>query len=114
MENCLFCKIVRKEIPAGIEYEDDDMIAFRDINPVAPVHILFIPKKHIESLDALEEGDKELIGRIHYQISRLAKKLGLDQKGYRVVNNMGKDGGQTVFHIHFHLLGGKAFRWPPG
>lgn len=114
MENCLFCKIVRKEIPAGIEYEDDDMIAFRDINPVAPVHILFIPKKHIESLDALEEGDKELIGRIHYRISRLAKKLGLDQKGYRVVNNMGKDGGQTVFHIHFHLLGGKAFRWPPG
>lgn len=114
MENCLFCKIIAKEIPAKIEYEDEDMIAFHDINPVAPVHLLFIPKKHIESLDHIEEEDSLRMGRILFQISRVAKKLGLDKSGYRVVNNMGEDGGQTVFHIHFHLLGKRPHTWPPG
>lgn len=114
MNDCIFCKIVAKQIPAKIVYEDEDMIAFHDIAPVAPVHILFIPKKHIQSLAHTSEGDTALIGKILYRISLVARDLGLDDTGYRVVNNIGSDGGQTVFHIHFHLLGKKAFTWPPG
>jgi histidine triad (HIT) family protein len=114
MENCIFCKIVSKEIPAKVEYEDENILAFHDITPQAPIHIVFIPKKHIESLDKIIVEDIELIGSIHYQIAEVARKLGLDKTGYRVVNNMGKDGGQTVFHIHFHLLGNRPLKWPPG
>jgi histidine triad (HIT) family protein len=114
MSNCIFCKIVKKEIPAKIEYEDEDMIAFHDLSPQAPIHILIIPKKHIESLDKISESDRELFGNIIFQISRLAKKLGIHESGYRVVNNIGKDGGQTVSHIHFHLLGKRQLKWPPG
>lgn len=114
MDNCIFCKIVRKEIPAKVVYEDEDLLAFHDINPQAPIHILFIPKKHIESLDSLNDSDAELIGKIHLKIRDIARLHGLDKTGYRVVNNTGKDGGQTVFHIHFHLLGLRPLHWPPG
>ncbi|MCC5813788.1 MAG: histidine triad nucleotide-binding protein [Leptospira sp.] len=114
MNDCIFCKIANKEIPAKIEYEDDDMIAFHDLNPQAPIHLLFIPKKHIESLDKLNQEDSIVIGKIFFQISKLAQSLGLDESGYRVVNNMGADGGQTVYHIHFHLLGKRPLTWPPG
>ncbi len=114
MENCLFCKIVAKAIPAKIEYEDDEILAFHDIHPQAPVHILFIPKKHIESLAHITEDDTLLIGKIHKKIQETAKRLGLEDSGYRVINNTGRDGGQTVFHIHFHLLGKRPMKWPPG
>jgi histidine triad (HIT) family protein len=114
MNDCIFCKIANKEIPAKIEYEDEDMIAFHDLNPQAPIHLLFIPKKHIESLDKLNQEDSIVIGKIFFQISKLAQSLGLDESGYRVVNNMGADGGQTVYHIHFHLLGKRPLKWPPG
>lgn len=114
MSDCIFCKIVNKEIPAKIEYEDEDMIAFHDLNPQAPIHLLFIPKKHIESLDKLNQEDSIIIGKIFFQISKYAQSLGLDRSGYRVVNNMGNDGGQTVYHIHFHLLGKRPMKWPPG
>lgn len=114
MADCIFCKIANKEIPSEIVYEDDNIIAFKDANHQAPVHILFIPKKHIESLNDLSEEDSALIGDIFYRIKELAKDLGIAEEGYRVVNNCGKLGGQTVFHIHFHLLAGRQLTWPPG
>jgi len=114
MSDCLFCKIAGGEIPAGIVYEDDDMIAFKDISPVAPVHVLFIPKKHIESLDTLSSEDAALAGKILFKAAEYARKEGLAEDGYRVINNIGKNGGQTVFHMHFHLIGGRACTWPPG
>ncbi|WCL48117.1 histidine triad nucleotide-binding protein [Leptospira sp. GIMC2001] len=114
MDNCIFCKIINKEIPAKIEYEDDEILGFYDISPQAPVHLVFIPKKHIESIATATEEDFQIIGRLLFQIANTAKKLGLDQSGYRIVNNMGKDGGQTVFHLHFHLLGKRSLLWPPG
>lgn len=113
MDNCIFCKIINKEIPSDIVYEDDKILAFNDVNPQAPVHLLFIPKKHIKSIDQLEEKDIDLIGHIYYAISRLSEELGLE-KGYRVVVNTGQDGGQTVGHLHFHLLAGRSLQWPPG
>jgi histidine triad (HIT) family protein len=113
-ENCLFCKIIQGAIPAKKVWEDENCIAFHDINPVSPVHVLFIPKKHISSLDALQKEDASSIGNILLSISEYASKEGLSKTGYRVVNNMGSDGGQTVFHIHFHLLAGRQFNWPPG
>lgn len=112
MSECIFCKIVKGEIPSKKAYEDDRVLAFYDINPVAPVHILVIPKEHIESLAQVKNEQLELIGYLHGVISRIAKDLNLDQ-GYRVVNNCGKDGGQEVDHLHFHLLGGKKMNWPP-
>ncbi|MEM7183474.1 MAG: histidine triad nucleotide-binding protein [Spirochaetota bacterium] len=114
MSETIFSKIIRKEIPASIVYEDDKILAFEDINPVAPVHILFIPKKFLQSLDSMQEEDAALIGYIHLKISEYAREKGLDKTGYRVVNNMGEDGGQSVFHIHFHLLAGRGMKWPPG
>ncbi|SHG85672.1 histidine triad (HIT) family protein [Thermosyntropha lipolytica DSM 11003] len=114
MADCIFCKIVAKEMNSKIVYEDEKIMAIEDINPVAPVHILIIPKKHIASLDAVTDEDLELMGHIQLTASKLAKKLGLNQNGYRLVNNCGSWGGQTVFHIHYHLLGGRAFAWPPG
>ena len=107
MEDCIFCKIIKKEIPSNIVYEDDEIIAFRDINPLAPVHILVIPKKHISSLLELTEEDEKLIGRIYTVINKIAKEEGIDEKGFRVVVNCGEDGGQEVKHLHFHILGGK-------
>lgn len=113
MDNCLFCKIIQKQIPSALVYEDEICLGFKDINPVAPIHVLFIPKKHLTSL-AEAQSEKEIMGHILSVISGYAKKDGLDASGYRVVNNMGRDGGQTVFHIHFHLLAGRSFSWPPG
>ncbi|TGK00235.1 histidine triad nucleotide-binding protein [Leptospira langatensis] len=112
--NCLFCKIIKKEIPAKIEFEDENLLAFYDISPQAPTHLLVIPKKHIVSLDQAEASDKALIGEILFRVSEIAKSLGLDKEGFRVVNNSGALGGQTVFHLHFHLLGGRQMKWPPG
>ena len=114
MEDCLFCKIVKGEIPCTKVYEDDKVFSFKDIDPKAPVHILIVPKKHISSLNEITEEDSELIAYIFTVIKKLAKELGVAESGYRVVSNCGEDGGQSVFHIHFHLLGGRTLQWPPG
>ena len=107
MEDCVFCKIIRKEIPSEIVYEDDEIIAFRDIQPAAPIHILVIPKKHIPSLLELREEDKELIGNIHLCINKIAKQEGIDKNGFRIIVNCGEDAGQEVKHLHYHVLAGK-------
>ena len=107
MEDCIFCKIINKQIPSQIVYEDDEIIAFKDIQPVAPVHVLVVPKKHIPSVLELSEEDKAIIGKIYTVIQKLAVELGVDKEGFRVVTNCGENAGQTVKHIHFHLLGGK-------
>lgn len=112
--DCIFCKIANKEIPATIVYEDDYVLAFKDLNPVAPQHVLIIPKKHIASLNDLSQEDEVLMGKVILVASKLAKKLGIDDAGYRIVSNCGKNGGQTVGHIHYHLLGGRELQWPPG
>jgi histidine triad (HIT) family protein len=110
----LFGKIIRREIPANIVYEDDLCLAFTDINPQAPTHILLIPKKPIPMLaDALPE-DKELLGHLLLAVKQVAQQSGLQDNGYRVVINTGNDGGQTVFHLHLHILGGRQLQWPPG
>ena len=107
MEDCIFCKIIKREIPADIVYEDEEIIAFKDINPAAPVHILVIPKKHIPSLVELQKEDELLIGKIYTVINKVAEAHGVKEKGYRVIVNCGEDGGQEVGHLHFHLLAGK-------
>jgi histidine triad (HIT) family protein len=114
LEDCIFCKIVEKKIPTKLLLETDSLLAFADLHPKAPTHILFIPKKHIASLDSLLIEDSALIGEIFFSISKFAKEHSLSTAGYRVVNNMGRDGGQTVQHIHFHLLAGRKLNWPPG
>ena len=106
-ENCIFCKIIAKQIPSDIVYEDEEIIAFKDIHPAAPIHILVIPKKHIPSLVELEEEDEKIVGRIYTVIKKIAKQVGIEKEGYRVIVNCGKDAGQEVPHLHFHLLGGK-------
>lgn len=103
----IFTKIINKEIPANIVYEDDEVIAFKDIAPVAPVHILVVPKKEIATINDIKEEDAHLIGKIYLTITKLAKEFGLAENGYRVVSNCNEHGGQTVFHIHFHLIGGE-------
>jgi histidine triad (HIT) family protein len=112
-EPTIFKRIMDGEIPAEIVYEDDLCLAFADINPQAPTHLLVIPRKEIRSLDALDDEDQSLVGHLHLVIRNLARELGLDN-GYRVVVNCGADGGQTVDHLHFHLLGGRSLDWPPG
>ncbi len=112
--NCMFCKLINKEIKSNIVFEDDKILAFKDVNPVSPTHILFIPKKHIRSLNEIVAEDTELLGIIFQSISKYAKENGIADDGYRVVNNTGTSGGQTVFHIHFHLLAGRNHSWPPG
>ena len=107
MNDCLFCKIIKKEIPSTIIYEDEEILAFRDINPVAPVHVLVIPKKHISSLVELKPEDEALVGRIYSVINKIAKQENIFESGFRVVVNCGEDGGQEVKHLHFHLIGGK-------
>lgn len=107
MEDCLFCKIVKGEVPSTKIYEDEDVYAFKDINPEAPVHILVIPKKHISSVNDIKEEDKELIGKIFLTIKKIAKEQNIADTGYRVITNCGEAAGQTVMHLHFHLLGGK-------
>ncbi len=114
MNDCIFCKIVEKQISSEIVYEDKYVCAFKDINPTAPVHILVVPKQHIESLKEVEESHKELIGHVFVVAKILADKFGIKEKGFRVVVNCGEDGGQTVNHLHFHLLGGRKFSWPAG
>ena len=109
MENCLFCKIINGEIPSEKVYEDEEILAFKDIHPKAPVHILVIPKKHISSAIEIEEQDEALIGKMFIVIKKLAKEFGLEN-GYRIVNNCGSDGGQEVMHLHLHLLGGKKLK----
>ena len=112
--DCIFCKIANKEIPSKIVYEDNDVIAFHDVNPEAPVHILVIPKKHISSLNAATAEDEQLLGKILLTIQSIAKEQGIAEAGYRVVNNCGELGGQTVHHLHFHLLGDREMLWPAG
>ena len=111
--DCLFCNIVKGQIPSEKVYEDNDVYAFKDVNPEAPVHILIIPKRHIKSVGELEGADKELVGHIFLVAKKLAKENKLEN-GYRLVSNIGEEGGQSVKHLHFHLLGGRSFNWPPG
>jgi len=107
MADCLFCKIVDREIPGEIVFEDEQVLAFKDINPLAPVHVLIIPKQHISDLNEITANDESLLGHLLAVSKELAEKLGIAQSGYRVVTNIGKDGGQIIKHLHFHLLGGK-------
>jgi len=110
--DCLFCRVIRKEIPANVVSEDEHCVAFRDINPQAPVHILIVPRKHVASLNDLTDG--QIVAQMHLMAARLAKSEGLAERGYRTVINTNSDAGQTVFHIHLHLLGGRHMGWPPG
>ncbi|RPI00355.1 MAG: histidine triad nucleotide-binding protein [Calditrichaeota bacterium] len=112
--NCLFCKIAEKKLVADIIYEDDDIIAFRDISPQAPVHVLIIPRIHIATLNDLAHDQADLLGQIILRAKSLAAELGCGEKGYRLVMNCNHDGGQSVFHLHCHLLGGRQLYWPPG
>jgi len=114
MSDCLFCKIVDKSIPAKIVYEDDQTLAFDDINPHAPVHALVIPKKHVASVQDCGVQDERLLGQLLLACAKVAKRKGLAETGYRVAANTGRDGGQTVFHLHFHVMGGRHMAWPPG
>jgi histidine triad (HIT) family protein len=114
MSNCLFCKIIKKEIPSKIVFENEEILAFEDINPQAPVHILVIPKTHISTTNDLSAEHNTLMGRVLLQASQLAKEKSLDENGYRLVFNCNKHGGQAVYHIHLHLLGGRQMAWPPG
>ena len=114
MSDCLFCKFVRGEIEPQIVYEDSDVMAFRDVNPQAPCHVLIIPKKHISTLNDLVPEEAELMGKLFLAAAKVAKKEGLDEAGYRTVINCNEQAGQTVFHIHLHLLGGRKMSWPPG
>lgn len=109
---CTFCKITDKKIKAEIVYQDSNFLAFKDINPAAPIHLLIIPKKHISSIDRIGSQDKDLIGELFLAVQRVAKERGLSDSGYRLVFNVGKDAGQTVDHLHLHLLGGKKLLWP--
>lgn len=112
--DCLFCKIIRKEIDAKVVYEDDDVLAFRDISPQAPTHILIVPKDHIETLNDLEPGNVDTVGKVFLVARELAAQEGIEQSGYRCVFNCQAGAGQSVFHIHLHLLGGRPMTWPPG
>lgn len=111
MKDCIFCKIVDKELPADILYEDNNVIVFKDIKPKAPLHILIVPKKHIPSINHLESEDKELMGEMFLAAKKMAKKQGVAKTGYRLVFDTGKNAGQTVDHLHLHLLGGKKLPW---
>lgn len=114
MENCLFCKIVAKQIPSRVVFEDGEILAFEDINPQAPVHILIVPKDHFASLNEIPKDRSPVLGRILLAARNIARDKGLGERGYRVVLNTARDSGQEVFHIHFHLLGGRRMTWPPG
>lgn len=112
--DCLFCKIVNRQIPATLVHEDDQIVAFRDINPQAPVHLLVIPRRHIATLNELQPADAGLVGHMLVTAQRLAVQEGIAEPGFRLTMNCNVDGGQTVYHIHLHLLGGRAMHWPPG
>lgn len=114
MSDCLFCHLVKGKVESKTVYEDNEILAFKDINPQAPVHILIIPKKHIAGLPRLGEEDKALVGKMHLVARKIAEDLSLFQGGFRLVINSGPDAGETVKHLHLHLLGGRKFNWPPG
>ena len=114
MADCLFCKIIAGDIPSTKVYEDDAVYAFRDIEPQAPEHIIIVPKNHMASANEITADNSAVIGKIFEAAAKIAEDLGFAEKGYRIVNNCGEDGGQTVGHIHFHLLAGRNLQWPPG
>ncbi len=114
MSDCIFCKIVKGEIPSAKVYSDEQVIAFRDIHPVAPTHILIVPNKHIASINELESGDEQLMGRLIFVAKQIAAQEGIAHDGYRLVFNTGAHAGQVVFHVHLHLIGGKPLRMPVG
>ena len=114
MGDCFFCKVAKKEVATDLIYENKNIVAFRDTNPQAPVHILLIPKLHFSTLNDLMSNDKYLAGNLIYNAAELAKREGIAEQGYRAVFNCNEWGGQSVYHIHLHLLGGRKFRWPPG
>ena len=114
MSDCIFCKIADNTLPSRKVYEDEQCVAFEDINPQARVHILVIPKRHLSSLAEVQESDKALVGHLMMICAKIAKEKEIENSGYRVIANTGEGAGQTVFHLHFHVLGGRAFRWPPG
>lgn len=113
-DRCVFCRIVRKELPAAVLFENDRILAFEDIRPRAPVHVLVIPKAHVASLNEVPEGSEDLIGEIMTAAREIARLKGVGESGYRIVLNTGPHSGQEVFHIHFHILGGRPLSWPPG
>ncbi|MDH3748312.1 MAG: histidine triad nucleotide-binding protein [Gammaproteobacteria bacterium] len=114
MSDCLFCKILDGEIPADVIYESETALAFRDINPQAPTHVLIIPREHVSTINDLDEGHETLVGSLFSAAKQIAAQEGLADDGYRVVMNCNEGAGQSVFHIHLHLLGGRLFNWPPG
>lgn len=113
-DTCLFCRIIKREIPASIVYEDDRVLAFNDINPQAPTHVLVVPKKHIATLNDLAAGDDQIVGEVVRRAAAIAADRGISAGGFRTVFNTNKEAGQTVFHIHLHLIGGRSMHWPPG
>ncbi len=114
MAETVFARIIRREIPAQIEYEDDEVVAFRDINPQAPIHVLVVPKKPLATLNEATEEDIPLLGKLLWVARQLASRYGIAERGYRLVLNCNSEAGQSVFHLHLHLLGGRPFQWPPG
>lgn len=114
MEDCVFCKIIRRELPGKFVHEDETAVAIQDLHPQAPVHLLILPRTHIETLGAVKPGDAILIGHLFAVAAELARERGLETRGYRTVINNGSGAGQTVYHLHVHLLGGRVFHWPPG
>ena len=110
MQNCIFCKIIKREIPSNIVYEDDSLLVFKDINPLAPVHLLIIPKEHLTNVLDINDRNVDLIGHIHLVANKLAKEAGIAEKGFRIVTNCNQDGGQVVFHLHYHLIGGEELK----
>ncbi len=114
MSDCLFCRIIAGEIPAKIAYQDDDVVAFHDISPQAPLHVLVIPRKHIAMINDLQPDDASVVGKLFLAAKKVAADAGYAESGYRVVMNCGRDAEQTVFHIHLHVLAGRALSWPPG
>jgi histidine triad (HIT) family protein len=114
MADCLFCKIINREIPASIVYEDERILAFNDINPQAPTHVLVVPKTHIATLNDVSPEDDQIVGELVRRAAAIAKTRGISAGGFRTVFNTNREAGQTVFHIHLHLLGGRAMEWPPG
>jgi len=112
--DCLFCKILAGEIPAELVYESDTAVAFRDINPQAPTHVLVIPRKHISTINDIEKDDQEIVGSLYIAAKEIAAQEGMAENGYRAVMNCNEGAGQSVFHIHLHVLGGRLFGWPPG
>jgi len=114
MGDCLFCKIIERKVPASVVYEDDRVLAFNDINPQAPTHILIVPKRHVATLNEIGTEDDQIVGELVRRAANIAKERGFSETGYRTLFNTNRGAGQTVFHIHLHLLGGRPFAWPPG